>query len=81
MFKGSHTQKKENNHMMAGACLCFFEKEHVLILPHYTGLFTNKTREKRKITKNFKTPVHLPRSLQRSVRRRRPSRFPIITGH
>ena len=58
-----------------------FEKEHVLILVHYTDPFTNKTPKKRKITKKFKTPVHLPQSLQRSVRRRRRSRFPIVVGH
>ena len=61
--------------------LHFFEKENVLILAHYTSPFTNRTLKKRKITKKFRTPVHLPRSLQRSVRHRRRSRFPIIVGH
>jgi hypothetical protein len=36
----------------------FFKKEHVLILAHYTGLFTNMFRKKRKITKKLNTPVH-----------------------
>jgi len=59
----------------------FFEKENILILAHYTGPFTNRTPKKRKITKKSKTHVHLPRSLQRSVRHRRRSRFPIVVGH
>jgi hypothetical protein len=39
------------------------------------------SKDKRKITKKFKTLVHLPRSLQRSVRHRRRTRFPIVAGH
>ena len=52
-----------------------------MILAHYTGPFTNRTPKKRKITKKSKTPIHLPQSLQRSVRHCRRSRFPIVVGH
>jgi hypothetical protein len=57
----------------------YFLKEHLLISTH-TLVCSQTGSEKRKITKNFKTLVHLPRSLQRSVRYRRQNRFPIVPG-
>jgi hypothetical protein len=55
--------------------------EDVLILEYYTSSFINITQNKMEITKKSKTPVHLPRNLQRSVGHCRRSRSPIVAGH
>jgi hypothetical protein len=41
-----------------------FLKEDVFILHHYTGPFPNKALKKSKITKKFKTSVHLPKTFR-----------------